>query len=361
LVLTFPERSTVFLGLIRHDAFFAGKPTSYWIHALKQARPAGDVGKTLREGGSAAVAVLCEIAEDPDDNVRSEALRGLSLMGTEARAAMPVLAVTIKREKNSGRFLLASETLAKLDPAAAAHALAWVLSDKQDAGRRAWALTELAKLAPKGQEALPVLNDLVGERDEDVRLRVQAIQVLRRLNQPAEPLVSSLCDILNVGACPVGVQALEVLGEMGPDATPALPTLVKLLEQPTLPLVGRRWGPPHRAAVIRTLGAIGPGACAAVPLLIAALQHDNYFLRTEIALALAHMGPPAREALAARDAASWTSIALLGAQPPANSASLPLVERMKRSWIPVDVPTREAAHQAILQIDPRAAARAGVR
>ena len=41
LVLTFPDRSTVLLGLIRHDAMFAGKPTSYWIRALKQPQPAG--------------------------------------------------------------------------------------------------------------------------------------------------------------------------------------------------------------------------------------------------------------------------------------------------------------------------------
>ncbi len=239
-VLAFPDMASVSLGLIRHEAFFAGKPTNYWVRALKhekflgQAQPAGDIGKTLREGGSPAVSVLCEIAEDGDEDARGEALRGLALMGTEARAAMPVLAATIKKERNSGRFLVASETLAKLDSAAAAEALSSVLSDKQDPGRRAWALTELSKLAPNGREALPVLNGLLHDPDEDARLRVQTIRVLWRLNEPTEPLVSSLCDFLNADASPVGVQALEVLGEMGPAARLALPTLLKLLEKPTL-------------------------------------------------------------------------------------------------------------------------------
>jgi HEAT repeat protein len=362
MVLAFPDTTSVCLGLLRHEAFFAGKPTNYWIRALKresflgQAQSSGDIGKALREGGSAAVGVLCEMAEKPDDILRSEALLSLSLIGPEAQAATPVLAATIKKEKNSGRFLLASETLAKIDPAAAVEALSSVLRDQKDDTRRAWALTELLKLAPKGQEALPVLNKLMQDPDEDVRLRVQAIRVLWRLNQPIEPLISSLCRMLPADA---GVQALEVLGEMGPAAKPALPALLKLLESPTLPLVGRRWGPPHRAAVIRTLGRIGPEARAALPALIASLDNDNYYLRTEVAVALAQMGSPA--VLAAREAVWGTSIALLSARPPASIAAFPLINLMRRTWIPPDAQTREAVHAAVLHIDPDAATRAGAR
>src|SRR5437588_7534583 len=96
-VLVFPDMASESLARLRHEAFFDGKPTNYWIRALKhegvlgQARPAGDIGRTLRDGGSAAVPVLCEIAENPDENLRSEALLGLSLIGPEAQAAAPVL------------------------------------------------------------------------------------------------------------------------------------------------------------------------------------------------------------------------------------------------------------------------------
>src|SRR5439155_18979741 len=41
---------------------------------------------------------------------------------------------------------------------------------------------------------------------------------------------------------PAGVQALQALGEMGPVAKPAVPTLLKLLQNPQLASTGQRWG-----------------------------------------------------------------------------------------------------------------------
>ena len=74
------------LGLVRHEAFFAGKPTNYWIHALKQepfmgeGPPAGDIGKILREGGSAAVrgAESPQRAGDHSNELRRQSRRSKS-------------------------------------------------------------------------------------------------------------------------------------------------------------------------------------------------------------------------------------------------------------------------------------------
>src|SRR5918912_1477151 len=80
LILAFPALIYVPLGVLRHEAFFRGKPTDYWVQALRQepymgqAPPTGDVGKTLREGGAAAVPVLSAITENPDDTLRAQAL-----------------------------------------------------------------------------------------------------------------------------------------------------------------------------------------------------------------------------------------------------------------------------------------------
>jgi hypothetical protein len=155
-----------------------------------------------------------------------------------------------------------------------------------------------------------------------------------------------------------GVQALEVLGEMGPAAQPALPTLCQLLHEPRLELLGQRWGPPHRAAVIRTLGQVGPPAATAVPALIARLM-DNFYIRMEVAVALVNIGPQAQHALITRDAVWGTSIALLAAAPPANLATLSLVETLTRTWVPRDAHTRKDVREAILQFDPTAAERVG--
>ena len=370
LAVAFPATVYVPLGLLRHEAFFAGKPTSYWTRALKGERflghapPAGDIGKTLRDGGPAAVPVLCEIATSPDESLRSEALISLRLIGPEARAATPVLAATIQKETDSSRFQTASEALAKVDLVAATETLSAVVRDKGDTGRRAWALTELEKLAPHCEGALPVLNELLKSPDEGAVLRVQAIRVLWHLKQPAEPLVAALCAEANDRKSPAGVQALEALGDMGPAAKPAVPTLLELLQNPQLASTGRRWGPAHRAAVIRTLGQIGPEAEAAVPALLTLVNIDDFFLRREVALALARMGPSARQALTTRDAVWGASIALLVARPPVTIATLPLVQIAKRTWIPRDPQTvfadPKAVGEAVRRIDPDALARAGI-
>src|SRR5207244_6067003 len=146
-------------------------------------------------GGAAAVPVLCEMTDDANETVRTEALQALCLMGPEARGAEKKLSATVAKEKNSSLFLLASEALARVDPGAAAEALGAILRDKQDPSRRSWALAALLKVAPEGREALPILNEMFHDEKEDTRLRAQAILVLYYMKQPAEPLAMALCAI----------------------------------------------------------------------------------------------------------------------------------------------------------------------
>jgi HEAT repeat protein len=355
------------VGFVKGEATFNGKPTDYWVHALNQegflgnSPPPGDAGKTLREGGAAAVPVLCEMAESPDDNLRQQALNALALMGAEAKAAKPVLEATLKTERNRTRFFLAGQALGHVDPVAAAEVLSAILQDKDsDMMRKACAFAALLKIAPQGQEAVPALQEILNDPKQDLVLRVQAIDVLWHMKQPAEPLVLSLCEMVKADNSPVGVQALEVLQGMGPAAKSAVPTLMKVLERHNLPLAGKRYGPPHRFAVIQTLGDIGPDAAPAVPALIASLQSNNYFIRREVAMALARMGPAGKQAVAARDAVWGASITLLATRSPDMIALPALVETEKRTWIPGKEQTLEDVSMAIRRIDPSAASRARV-
>jgi HEAT repeat protein len=365
LILVFPATVYVPLGKLRHEAFFDGKPTSYWVRAFRQEGflvhppPSGDVGKTLREGGAAAVPVLREIAAYPDQNLRSEALGVLALLGPDARDATPELAAAVKAEDNSSRFMLACEALAGVDPATAAETLGEVLRDKTNDGRRSWALTELLKLAPQGREALPGLKEMVNDPKAEVVLRVQAMRMLWRLKEPAEPLVAALVEVVTADQSPAGVQALEALGEMGPDAKPALPVLLKLLQDRSIPLSGKYWGPPHRAAVIHAIGGIGPEARTAVPLLLDCLKTKDYAVRMEVAMAVANMGPPVKEMLAVRDAVFGASITLLAAQPLDNLATAPLLQVAVRTWVPQDEHTVNTAREAVLRVDPDISPRIG--
>jgi HEAT repeat protein len=359
LALITPTPFYLSLGVVRHEAFFAGKPTNYWARALKQDRflghapPQGDIGKTLRQGGAAAVPVLCEIAQSPDDKLRYEALLALSVMGPEAKAAAPTLETAIKREKESSKFLLASDTLARLDPATATPVLSAVLADKEDEGsRRSWALATLLKHAPETQAALPTLKHLVQDKDDSVQLRVQALLLLWRLKQPAAPLVSELCATASDPKGLAGVQSLEALGDMGPDAATAVPALLKLLEKPGLATVGTRWGPAHQGAV----------AAPAVPALLALLKSNKVQIHREVILALGGIGPSARAAVPAlvailttREAIIWASVTLLATRPPTALAILPLVEIAQKTWLPREDPVHAAIRDALARIQPQTA------
>jgi hypothetical protein len=361
----FPATIYVPMGVLKQEAFYDGKPTSYWVRALKrepflgQAVAAGDIGKTLREGGAAAVPVLCEIVRNTDPDVRMHGLFGLAAMGPDASASQSALAEAVTNEKQSAPFLLASTTLGKLNPAAATGVLSTVLRDKAESngGRRAWALGVLLNLAPECKAAIPALNEIALDPTADMRLRVAAIRVLTRLQQPADPLVPVLCKAITVPKTPAGVQALEALGEMGPAGAPAVPTLVKLLDNPSLPAAGFPFGPPHRQAVVICLGEIGPPARPAVPALIACLNSGNDIVRIEVAAALTRIGPTAKKDLVARDAVWGTTLALLAASRPADLAVPVLAAICKRTWIPGGLQTRDEISAAIYKVDSSARAR----
>jgi hypothetical protein len=107
------------------------------------------------------------------------------------------------------------------------------------------------------------------------------------------------------------------------------------------------------------VGSIGPEAAPAVPVLLANLNTDNYYIRTEVAFALAQIGASARETVAVRDAVSWTTLICLAALPQDNLSTPPLAQVIVRTWIPRDEKTPEAIQAAVLQVDPDSAPRWG--
>jgi HEAT repeat protein len=345
LILAFPITLVVPMGFVKQEAFFDGKPTSYWVRALKHegylghAPPSGDIGKNLRDGGAQAVPVLCELAENPDADVRSDALYALHLVGKdvgkEAKAAEPVLTSTIQKEDHITRFLVASRALAEIDRPAAVELLSGIIKDKSVPARRAWSFTVLLELVPDCEGAIPVANELFHQPQEDPRLRVQAMKLLWRLNQPIDPLVAGLLEIAKDEKNPAGNQALNVIGEMGPAAKSGIPDLLKMLDSKTLAISGQYWGPPNRWNVCRTLGLIGPDAKAAVPVLIAMLKNDKYrSIFRHLATALPNLGPTAKQ-------------------------GVPILLELIKNKKGDDNSLRDI-RIALVKLDPEAAARAGI-
>jgi HEAT repeat protein len=373
----FPTTVYLPVGLVKGEAMFDGKPTDYWVHALKKegflggSPPPGDAGKTLRDGGAAAVPVLCEIAQCSDNNLRLQALTALELMGLEAKAAKPILEAIVKTDPDSSLMTAAARTLGNVDPSAAGEALAAVLREKPEGTflRQRFACAVLISLAPQGQEAVPAAQAIVDDQQQKPQLQVQAIDVLWRMKQPAEPLLQILCSHVKDPKSPVGVPSLEVLGAMGPIAKSAVPTLIEVLGRTDLPLTGRRDGPANRAQIYRTIGMIGPNASLAIPQILSTIQsqayfdrrhvRDNYNLRTEVALALVRMGPAGKQIVTVRDAVWSSSITLLGAQAPVNILVPSLADIQIRTWLPRKGDSSVDIQKAVWYVDPLASRRAG--
>jgi len=82
---------------------------------------------------------------------------------------------------------------------------------------------------------------------------------------------------------------LFILGRIGPNARPAVPALLKLLQDCNSGL---------RQSAVATLGLIGPDARAAVPALARLFQESDEVTRLSIVSSLLTIGDPDREAAA---------------------------------------------------------------
>jgi hypothetical protein len=97
--------------------------------------------------------------------------------------------------------------------------------------------------------------------------------------------------------------AVSALGDIGPAAATAVPTLIAILKAPTGELQpgkeDRKRAANSRSAAAAALGSLGPAAKGAVPALAAALKDENVPVRRWAATSLGEMGPEGRSAVPA--------------------------------------------------------------
>jgi len=100
------EPTRIVRGWLRGEQFFAGRPSSYWSHEIRDQHPEGRfanaVGLVLgNEPDPAAVPMLIELLEDENDEVRYVACNALAANGPSAQRAVPVL---LKMLRHSNLF-----------------------------------------------------------------------------------------------------------------------------------------------------------------------------------------------------------------------------------------------------------------
>jgi HEAT repeat protein len=181
------------------------------------------------------------------------------------------------------------------------------LKDKDSDVRRA-AAKGLAEMGPDAKPAAAALIAAL-KNDKDLFVRRFAAQALGDIGADSKTAVPALASVLKEDDKKELVEAaVTSLGKMG---APAVPPLIDALKnKPAAPKKdkGAKKAPAAtdptayvRTRAIEALGNIGPQAKPAVPALIDALHDSN--VRTEAAIALGNIGPNAKDAVSAlRDA-----------------------------------------------------------
>ncbi len=202
----------------------------------------------------------------------------------------------------------AAWSLAELGPdAAAAVPLLAEAAAERDPQLANGALQALARIGPAATAALPEIRAQL--RRGDAQRRYRAAFALGSIAAPDDPDVAS---DLRDDAAPVRAATAEAIGWMGPKAAPLGPELVRLLDDPdadvgraaveSLCKIGRPAIPAIQSALAddstlasvraaETLGEIGADASDALPALLALAQANHTALRAKVLVALARIAP----------------------------------------------------------------------
>jgi HEAT repeat protein len=253
--------------------------------------------------------------------------------GPEVQEAVPALIAALKDE---GRRRDAADALGAIGPGAkaAVPALLAVLKDR-DAYTRSRVAYALGSIGPEAKVSVPALIEVSKQEAECVRLEAcTALIRLGKADAGIPPLLKLLKEdskrrtdsFLNrIGGALLANDIFYRRKYLGPESTEAVPVLVRALKDENEGVRSFAW-----LALMR----IGPGAKEAVPALAGMLKDKEHTTRSRAALALGHIGPQAKEAFPA------------------------LIQSLRGCW---DLEYCETAAEALKKIDPKAAAKAGVR
>lgn len=286
-------------------AALQNKETAYWACLV-----VSELGPKLPE----AVPTLTALLDSEDDAVQREAALALAAIGEAAASAAPKLETMIDDPLDSIASIYALASIGKISPEAKSK-----LDVKAEKGQpfektvSAWAL---ARLHPGDERFVrrAVTLLVASFQSDDPQVRRAAAKGLESLdgkpeivrpimlealkNADEKTLVAMLDAMATLGPeiVPRLVSALEIeaarpyvcyiLGQLGPDAAPAVDGLIKVLQDKN---------PDTRHEAIMALAEIGPAAKSAVPALAAALKSDEKD-RFAAAYALGRIGPDAVDA-----------------------------------------------------------------
>ena len=242
--------------------------------------------KALGQIGSeakSAIPTLVELLEDIE--LQAPAAESLGNIGPEAKSAVPVLAELLKSEYWSVRYTaaIALRQIESTGPEvqAAVSTLAEMCNYRDNNNEKVWMVSDAAVCAlgpfgPEAKSAVPVLIQLLTDKETAQQVRWHAETALGQIGPEAKAAVPVLIDLLNDQDSYLRFEAFDALGKMGSEARTAVPVLMKLLKDRDL-----------RVNAAFLLGQIGPEAKTAIPALKGLLTDKDENIRCAADEALA--------------------------------------------------------------------------
>jgi HEAT repeat protein len=332
------------------EAFFQHRPTSFWAAAFKQdpsIGAQGDVGKKLREGGTAAVPVLLDLLKDKDKLVHQQALLALSLIDWDPRA-IPTSSLTLLAcESTPVDIGTATTGLSADNRRALEDTLVTIVKKDSDPASQGSVALALGRLG--GDNAEDAFRIALKQGIPDVRLG--AAEGLWQLHQNPDEILTVLEENLRSQDIMLKLGALKLLGQVVKKNRKV--ALAKLLELAADPDPQVRWN------AVTTLASIKNDS-AVTQTLLQALKDEDKLVRYTAAKELARRTPPIKQTIPVllesvadpRDYTRGSVIWLLGRVGAGDDRVVVALLQTLRSDERLDA--RASAARTLVKVSPRA-------
>jgi HEAT repeat protein len=186
----------------------------------------------VRDGNAEALAVLIAALESQNREVRNESLGVLARYGPAAKPAIPVIIRLLLGPDDYAHYL-AVHALGETGPdgAVAIPAIREAMRQEKDAGTLEEAICVLGKMQAEPEAVIPLVAAWFRVREPSPAdtMAAGAEAWFQRGHEAALPL---LVRALEKGDVQMRVASAKLLGQMGTDARPAVPALIKASKDP---------------------------------------------------------------------------------------------------------------------------------
>lgn len=223
-----------------------------------------------------AVPALVETFKDSDKRIQWDTLNVLGFIGTKAGKAVPALIDFLKDTENKWRLELEEKTPVPVSGVTNR----WLLMTTIDT---------LEKIGPPAEAAIPILIDLLNHRD--ARVILNAADALESIGAKTEKVVPALVDLLQNPEKSVKDWAIHALAKIGKEDPKVITALIQVLHDKSKPNE-------MRASGVEILGELGTRATPAIQILGDILDKEaDARMRCYAASAIWEIGKKAEKAV----------------------------------------------------------------